>query len=272
MNPILERVPALQNIRGEPIIAVTNGRKHNFRDIPTKHVKETFEKASYFYVARSPHKVRLPEYPEPKLLHLVGYHAGDGHLEDVEKTVQRRGRGHYEISYSDCCGEMLHKVLGPAFEKLFNISLRLSKRPREKTYIGRVESKVIHTFLNRVIGLPTGSTKPVVPKWIRRGNKDLTTHFLRGFFDAEGSIFSDSYDGTVRISTSSSSLTILKQIYLMLQKCGISFCKPYMKHKQQALEIKTGRSVTIQRFAKRIGFTHPAKAAKLENMLDSARA
>jgi len=272
LNPIIEQVQVLQDIRGEPIIAVANGRKYHLRNLSTRQVRKIFKKASYFYVPRSPHKVRLPKHLTPRLLHLVGYHAGDGYLENVGKALQREGKGGYEISYSDGCEETLRDVLGPSFEELFNVHLRVSKRPKENTYIARIESKVIHTFLNRIIGLPTGSDKPTVPRWMGRIDGSLATYFLRGFFDAEGSVFSGTRDDTIKISISSSSPIMLSEIHCMLQKRGISFCGPYMKYRQLAWEMKTARSATVQRFAKKIGFTHPVKSAKLNEIFGSAQA
>lgn len=138
-------------------------------------------------VARSPHKLRIPNELDPDLAYLTGYHLGDGYLDNIYKAFRRQGKEDYEINYADMDLEQL-KMINSIISDKFDFRLRISKRPNVNLWIARSECKVLHWYLNTKLGIPTGKRQSVrISRWIL-DEKDFIVAFLGGFYDAEGDV------------------------------------------------------------------------------------
>ena len=138
--------------------------------------------------ARYPHKLLYPKTLDNDLAYLVGYHLGDGYLEDFNKAFKRRGKGSYEIDYADRDPEQI-KLINNIIEDKFRCKIKIYKKPHDNLWIGRMGScKVLHWFLNKKLEIPMGEKNKIdIPKWILM-NEERLSNFLSGFFDAEGDV------------------------------------------------------------------------------------
>ena len=261
-------LPMLAVRQGSPAKAVVAGRRYVLADLSPELLEKLYaSEIEYFYVPRSPKRVRLPRSVTTSLAYLVGYHLGDGYLEDIDKTIRRKGRPDYEIGYSDKSREMLRLVLMPIFQRLFGVSLLVSKKKGENMYVARLYSKIVYIFLQAVLGLPNGK-KPSggIPSHVQHDEK-LLKYFLRGFFDAEGYAYFDTWNRKPRVGITNSNKALLYEIKALLRKgFHIPMMGPYKKHRQDCWELKLFEEGAIQEFVTNIGSSHPEKKNKLESL------
>ena len=227
------------------------------------------EGEAFFYVPRSSKLIKLPSFVSPELAYLVGYHLGDGYLEDIEKTRYRKGKADYEISYADESSEML-KLIGSLFNKMFNLPLKVMRKRNEKTFVARAYSKLVHAFMSIVLELPTGKRHiGQLPRYLTN-NRELVRAAIRGFFDAEGFYYFDSYNSKLRIGMTNSDVGLLEDIKrILIKDFGIRARGPYRKHNQPCWELKIFIQKDIARFISEIGITHPDKMPPL-HLLEGA--
>lgn len=163
-------------------------------------------------------KYSLPKYITPKLAYLMGYIMGDGHLATPSDTISNGSEYNAEIRITT--NEKYHlEYLQQIFLDLFSYKPPLFKEKTFYRLIGR--SKVIHRFLAKVCGIPTGNKKEktLVPSVLNK-NHTLEKYFLSGFFDADGSVaVSKNKVRGIRIKQHNE--RILKQCYKILKEDGI---------------------------------------------------
>ena len=126
----------------------------------------------------------------PELSRLVADLTSDGHL-------QIQGHRYISSFYSKDRSEI--KEFEQRFYKLFKVKGKIyeDKRPVGKNpnpiirYQAFFISKPVNLFLKN-IGVPSGdkTNSPfLIPDWIINGSKKIKSSYLRGLYDAEGSIF-----------------------------------------------------------------------------------
>lgn len=126
-------------------------------------------------------KVFLPKRVDSKLAYFVGYLQGDGCLTSDKK----------QICFSDEYIEQINKI-NSLSEKLFGVSGHLHKKKSDLSNkrIPNLEIKsiVVNSFLHTVFGINRGVKKNLkIPQLIKK-NKRLLKHYLRGLFDADGTL------------------------------------------------------------------------------------
>lgn len=215
-------------------------------------------------VARSPHRVSLPQEYSADLAYLAGYHLGDGYLENF------KGGSSFEILYADEDERQIKEVISRIIQENFRILLRVRKRV-DNVCIGRINCKVLHLFMHRILGMPLGSKGNFkIPGWVMR-KRNFVRAFISGFFDAEGSIFIDCL-GKTCICLTNSNYEVLFSIHTILKKeFGIQFGQIYRKNKQNAFEMKARAKEAILRFCAEIGFRHPNKIQKMQEVMGRLR-
>jgi len=228
--------------------------------------------------ARSPHKLKIPQKLDADLAYLVGYHLGDGYLEDVNKTYKRRGRGCYEIDYAD---ENIHqiKLINDIIHNKFGHQLRIYKVPNINLWKGKVGScKVLHWFFTAVLKIPMGKKNKIkIPKWVLKKNTFLS-NFLSGFFDAEGDISETSnhcYKGKrytiLRIQLTQKDKSILIKIKQILYNTYNIRSNIFKKWKQEAWVLRIWGSKNANRFKESINFRNNIKKEKLNTLLEGSK-
>ncbi len=127
---------------------------------------------------------------KPELARLVADLTSDGHL-------QIQGHRYISSFYSKEINEI--QRFNDKFYKLFKIKGKIyeDRRPVGKNpnpiirYKIFFISKQVSLFL-RDIGTPVGDKTNfpfLIPEWIIKGTKEMKSSYIRGLFDAEGSIF-----------------------------------------------------------------------------------
>lgn len=146
------------------------------------------------------------------------------------------------------------EILAKAFKNSFQIEPKIKKR-KDKNGIFRLRiySKEIFQKLQE---LKSKSN------WLLQENQKVKIAFLRGIFDAEGSVIKNKN----RITLSNKNEELLRLCQNLLLDLGIKTGKIWnLKWGVKVLPIN-GRE-NIEKFNQIIGFSHPLKRKKLENKL-----
>jgi len=127
--------------------------------------------------------LKIPTILTPELAEFLGFHMGDGHM-----SIYRKGKS---VTYRMEYFSNLHKEVGyvdnniiPLIQKLFNLRPIPIKYYRDSTYIIRIYSRGLLTFL-RSVGIPIGAKHNHGIPNIIKNNKQFIPHFLRGLADAD---------------------------------------------------------------------------------------
>ena len=126
--------------------------------------------------------IKLPTKLDEKLAHLIGIHIGDGHLRKTNYDYTICYNGHY-INESMWYYHYLSKLI----QELFNKEVTPTKGHNSIQIV--FFSKAIHSFLNKICGIPIGpKTNCDIPKIITESNADTKKAFLRGLADTDFSL------------------------------------------------------------------------------------
>ena len=220
-------------------------------------------------VGRSPHKLAVPAERDQDLAYLCGYHLGDGYLEDVEKTFRRTGKGDYEVCYADSDLDQI-LLIDNIIKDKFRHKLGISKRPGKRLWIGKTTSKCLHWYLNQVLAIPDGRKLNIsIPLWIVN-NDVLFSHFLGGFFDAEGDVSRNrnrAHNGKIyfkiRLQITQKERYILNEIKQILEERFYIRSCIFKKNKKDAYILKIDARNSVNVFKERIWIRHRRKRDKL---------
>lgn len=220
-------------------------------------------------VNKSPHKLKYPLELDTDLAYLVGYHLGDGYLEDINKTFKRRGKAGYEIVYADRDINQILLIKNIINNK-FGFNLDVYKKFDENLWIGRTTScKVLHWFLNTKLNLPIGKRDKIeIPKWIFY-KKEFLANFISGFFDADGDVNNTSNHSykIIRIQLTQKDKEILLQLKDLLYKAFVIKSNISKKWKQNAWMLHIWGKNNANIFNREIGFRNIIKNKKLKQIL-----
>ena len=175
-----------------------------------------------------------------------------GALEDGSFS-SRPKIGDYTIEIEQKNREWL-QLISKIFEKQFNKKPTISFRDKRKVFRLRIYSKKIFTELKKL-------REQMVEK-IRNENRENKVSFLRGIFDAEGSVHKRRF--TINLSNKKDEvIELCKDLLSELQIRTGKIEK--MKRNVKRLHIY-GKD-NLQKFQELIGFSHPEKAKRLESLL-----
>ncbi len=127
--------------------------------------------------------LRLPATLSEDLAYICGFLAGDGSI------YTRESKHDYIIK---CVGdpksekEYYHNIIGPLFNKLFNLNLNIRTQDCGETYGFVIYSKALLTYLTKNMGLPCGKKYGTLKiPLIFKDKKELLIPFLRGLADTD---------------------------------------------------------------------------------------
>ncbi len=126
-------------------------------------------------------QVVLPELTE-SLVYFLGFLLGDGFLGAIIKPV---------ISLSgDLVDErdFYERVVIPLISRLFGIRTRLHLKKGQQAFAISLYSRQLVEHLNYKIGYPVYGSAKFIPRTIRDSGSNLKRAFLRGLFDADGTL------------------------------------------------------------------------------------
>jgi hypothetical protein len=210
---------------------------------------------------------KLPKKLDKKLAHLIGIHLGDGHLTKAPKNYGIAYDGHYTNEY-----KWYHNFLAPSIYNLFNRKATPIKG--HNTIRILFASKAIHTFLNKICGLPLGTKKDCdIPFIIKEADLKFKGAFLRGLADTDFSLVFKNRHKDINyypvIDHNTSNNILSRSIIHMLSDMGINvhsgsrIVKRYDKsHKSYYIQINGIKR--LKKWMDKIGFTSYNQLTKLE--------
>jgi intein/homing endonuclease len=200
---------------------------------------------------------------EPELAEIVGAFIGDGFTNVYNKKIfitEFTGHPKNDFKY-------YHEIIIPLMRYLFPAKPNVAFRSRSLRL--RYNSRQIHIFLTKIIGLPAGvkSQTVTIPKIFLK-NKTTSKAVLRGIFDTDGCIFWNkrkiykSYYPRLSITTKSKKLAY--QLKQMLTKLGFKPCLLCDKwQNKNAFHIDVYGKKQMNKWVREIGFSNPHHIERL---------
>ena len=198
-----------------------------------------------------------------KIMQFLGYFIGDGSVS-----------GGRTIYLYDKSIETL-RIYNNLIKECFNISGKI----KVYRYKNKVDTRLVINSIKlanflKNLGLTIKSRDKEVPKEIMASTDTEVSAFLRGFFDAEGTIYmkkskrSKHYWKRV-ITFSVSSKKLAEQIKYLLLRLGILSSIPmeYRNKWGRTWTVNISDNESIINFSKYIGFSHPKKKEKMKEVL-----
>ncbi len=150
---------------------------------------------------------------------------GDGHLKKSKKQIS------IELSNKKLL-EYLRKICITSFNRTFNICSIKQREGKKPSWHMSIDSKSIHNFLNQALEIPIGkkSHKVIIPKIIKKADKETKKAFLQGIMATEGGKRRRGYG----LSTASKKLW--EELILLFEELNIPTQKDkwiYKKYKKE---------------------------------------
>lgn len=225
-------------------------------------------------VARSPHRLLLPERVDEEIAYLAGYLLGDGYIEDFRKTYLHSGKGGYEITFADRDFEQL-KLVQSILKDKFGIRVKIYGRSNQDVWILKSGAcKVLHWYLHERLALPMGRKIDMrIPIWAL-SDRSLLKSFLSGFFDAEADV-SKSSNGThkgtkyyiIRIQLTQKNKALLQEIQSVLLNSFQIKSHIHKKWNQEGYILRIRSGTMARRFMDYVDFRNPTKKEKLHGLV-----
>lgn len=220
----------------------------NFREDELLRVLPLFQltiSCGYFIPQNTVHGkfVNLPRKNSPELMRIIGYFLGDGNLQ---------GRS---LRFKDTDKEVL-KIYQKLIEEVFNINGKIISQKETIAYLLEVNSLYLRNWFQKNITV----RKREILKEIKQLPKRESIAFLRGVFDAEGYVATQSRQIRIAITNQ----TIAKVLYYLLSGLGIDSSFYKIKRKESNWSdiylISLNNHLALEKFSKFIGFSSKKKA------------
>ncbi|WP_175059768.1 LAGLIDADG family homing endonuclease [Thermococcus sp. 2319x1] len=252
-------------------------------NITMKHLKKLVELAEVPLSSIHPREValqdgkriRIPKLLDEKFAYFAGLIAGDGYVSQA---------GGVSVRFSNRSSEMRRKFKELA-EYLFGIEVKENAQG-DGVLAVHFHSKVVAHLLKK-LGVPLSpkSEKVDIPPELFAAPKEVLAAYLRGVFDCNGTVVLRN-KGSSYIEFDTPSEKLAKKIQLALLRFGVvSHLRKRNRRKGYVSEINGRRVVSkhdrwelriygenIIHFAREIGFEHPEKKARLEELVRKLRA
>jgi len=183
-------------------------------------------------------KVLLPKELNEDLGYVIGFFQGDGHL----KKENKKGFQEYSIYFYEANKEFLNKINEILYEE-FNIkgNIYFQTGKNGSWFTLRVTSKPIYIFLKDILGLRSGKKVRTIetPEIIKKSKLPIQLFFIKGFFDAEGTVGEGKKNPWLEIGQASKDTPceILFWIRDKLNENGIILSEPYRSQTQEFFRI-----------------------------------
>ena len=197
-------------------------------------------------------KITPPDKSSVNLFELLGYFLGDGCF-----TIINRGKCLILTDKNQQVLEYYKNII----KSLFNCNSRLFKYKKQNSYGLIVPSYVARFFALNFPEIVLKGSKRRVTRKIYTAPLEEIAGFLRGFFDAEGSV---EHHG---VKATSANMLLLYQIDSLLKKFGILssiYLNQLEKIKKKYRHNIVLYGENLRRFKENIHFNHPIKQLKLE--------
>lgn len=212
---------------------------------------DVYREAKTFIQPKSNLSVKVIKVLDNDFAYLLGVIAGDGHITKTGYQIVivcgKEGK-----EYINLICELIRKSFG---KKPYLVNFK-----RGKAIF--IQSKIIHHFLTKIIGLPAGKKHSLyIPRLILK-DSGLMKHFIAGFFDTDGSIFTKKGKRTPYIKIAQKSRTILEEIGEFLSGFDIKYVFEQQKRTKVNYLIIYRKS-SVFKFCRLIKSKHPSKLEKM---------
>jgi len=221
------------------------------------------------YSQNGQRKIKLPREINNNIAYITGFFQGDGHL---KKKKIGKFQEYSIYFYERRKGELVR--INKIIEKEFGIKGRIylgKNKKGHKWYILRISSKPIYLFFKKILGLKEGKKVRNIdaPKLINQCELSIQLSFVRGFFDAEGTIGENKKNPWLEIGQASDEkpCKILKWVRNKLDKVNINLSEPKRSLNHEFWKIRTSKRETIKRFFEIISSEHYQKRRKFEGII-----
>jgi len=216
-------------------------------------------------------KITLPEELSPKLAYLVGV-LRDG---SISQSSTKEGIKEY-VAWCSKSKEYLETVISPPIVQIFGVKPRIV-HDRSKFQI-RTSIHSIVQFFKRIFEHPGGKqTSWKTPQVILQAGREIKSAYIRGFFDAEGSVlklmehypWQSMYPIRIWSSWISPDICVpLEEMKCMLEEFGIKSEVKSVKASSERTKLpifclKISQPKDKLKFVEEIGSLHPSKIERL---------
>ena len=214
--------------------------------------------------------VKLPNELNKNLGYIIGFFQGDGHLRKENKY----GFQEYSIYFYEASKEVLgiiNDIIREEFGIKGNIYLGTNSEGH-RWHILRITSKSIYLFMKNILGLRGGKTVRTTeaPEIIKNSSLSIQLSFIKGFFDAEGTVGETLKNSYLEIGQASKDepCEILIWIKDKLNETGVFFKDPQKTSYQEFFRLRTARRENIKRFFEVVSSEHPEKRVKFQRIIE----
>ncbi len=215
----------------------------------------------------------LPKELNKNLGYITGFFQGDGHL----KKENKKGFQEYSLYFYERDKNVLDKINNTILEE-FGIIGKIYFRTNSKGHkwhVLRISSKPIYNFLKNVLSLRAGKTVRTteVPEIIKKAEKNIQLNFIRGFFDAEGTVGENKKNPWLEVGQASKDnpCEILLWIKNKLDKENILLSEPKRTKNQEFFRLRTAKRENIKRFFEIISSNHQDKINKFKAIIEKCQ-
>jgi len=216
-------------------------------------------------------KIVVPRILTEELAEDIGFHLGDGYLGDYSTPSNPHK---YELTYSGHAIDeksYYYNVLNKRKYKLFKIKPRIYIK--NNNISARILSKALLTYFRDVLGVICGNKlRGTIPSIIMESQKKIKIAFIRGLFDADGTLtFLKKYKKVhyyPRVSIELISKSIVYSLAKLLKELNIKFCLSSKLTKRNGILCKEQFCININgnknaiKYIKLIGFSNPKFVTK----------
>ncbi len=189
----------------------------------------------------------IPEALNVDFAQILGYFLGDGNFE--ERSLRFRDA---RIDVLEAYNEL--------FKKVFDVKGRIRKVNGKNCFNLDVNNKVVRDFVKEV--------HTNLLDYITRSPKQHIRAFLKGFFDAEGSVSKKQ----VRVSVSQSDGKLLDYMQLLLDRLGIrSAVRTYLHCGNRIYQLEIADSVSVLKYSEMVGFSASDKTEILNGISEHCK-
>ncbi|MDP3989751.1 MAG: LAGLIDADG family homing endonuclease [archaeon] len=212
------------------------------------------EQKSYVIIKNKTQPIKKTVGINKDLAELLGILAGDGHVSPIN----------YQLSVT--CHiiqdkEYIETYVTKIFNNLFGVNVKIREQLHNNTIKCVVNSKRLFEFLTRTFKIPIGKKKGKlhIPEQIFNQNK-LLSHYLRGLFDTDGSVYVRREKSLV-LSIASRDPPFLDEVKKAFIKLGYN---PSVSGKNLYLY----RQEQIRRFFNKTGSSNPKHKTRYDSFIN----
>jgi len=204
----------------------------------------TTKKRKFKEIKPIPRELELPSQTSKELCQVVGYFLGDGSTDGDKIKLTDKSTLSLE-----CYKKLVYKI--------FKIEGAIRREKGRNSWYLVINSRKLVKFI--LLNFPEVKNKEI-PKIIQKCSREEVSSFIRGLYDAEGTLGKDTIYFT---NMSKPMVDILK--FLLLRFGIISF--PEKVKSTGAYRLAIAGEINLKRFYEYIGFSDVKKSRKLKNIV-----